>query len=515
MAVVKGMRFVRGKLGDVGFRQQFVKDGKGGYKKQTVAFQLPEGNTSNSVGQARQRSRFRLIQALATMLSQKGLLRALYRSVTGLSGYAAFIGYNVKEAIVESAGDFFVNFPKLRVANGDWSKEIQVFGSDLEPDDDCGFSRKLVWNYETLNDPANAHDYYLVIQGIKVNEEGAVEDTFLEQPLHRMTECMADVILKECDCCKTYYYAYFVNPLTGYVTTSNYIGTADTAVPSLADSDCCFVCDVFENPIRSTPPSEDIAQCCGGIEVDKNNIIFNGTLAHGSRGNVVSDPRFAFVDDGNSNGISCPVNSVLLVHSTTYKGAMSKELTIEETGSLVLSQDGLEIKSEVLSSYADVTALVADLNAKLAAAGSLLIIDGMTAEVDGSIGKTIATMNTTLISADLKIYGIPVIGFADADGTIINENPVSWTSRARRVIWNWASSLTTVGNQTVSNDGIVYTGDDTSITAHQVVLATDFKDDTLPDALTGQLEDVEAECPNQDFAYSFNPDTGLYEGGNI
>ena len=74
MAVVKGMNFTRGRLGDIGFRQQVVKDGNG-YRRRTVAFQIPESvSNPNTPGQVRQRTRFRLIQSLGSALARKSIL---------------------------------------------------------------------------------------------------------------------------------------------------------------------------------------------------------------------------------------------------------------------------------------------------------------------------------------------------------------------------------------------------------------------------------------------------------
>ena len=139
MAVVKRMNFKRGRLGDIGFRQQFVGNGDGTYSRQTVAFQIPDVVTNpRSPGQVKQRSKFRLVQALASALSSKSLLANFYRSGAGLAGYNAFIRDNINFATVElESGLAYVDFRKLQVTLGDFNKPVKAYNSALEAPDDC------------------------------------------------------------------------------------------------------------------------------------------------------------------------------------------------------------------------------------------------------------------------------------------------------------------------------------------------------------------------------------------
>ena len=214
MAVVKHMNFKRGRLGDIGFRQQITSDGNGSYSRKTVAFTIPEAvSNPRSPGQVMQRTKFRLIQALATVLTSVNILRNFYNSPSGLSGYNAFIRDNLAKAIDTSTGVPFVDFRKLQVTFGDFYTPVSKYAPEQESEDpDCNCRVKLAWNYDWTEDPVGA--YALVCIGIKIDEEGAVEGVELVQSRTPMRACTAEIDLPDCNCCKTYWYAYFVDPTT-------------------------------------------------------------------------------------------------------------------------------------------------------------------------------------------------------------------------------------------------------------------------------------------------------------
>ena len=166
MAIVKSMNFVRGRLGNTAFRQQVVKEGSG-YRRRTVAFLLPESvSNPRTPGQVRQRTRFRLVQALGSALARKSILYNFYQA-TGISGYNAFIRDNISGAIVGTdGGDVYVDFRKLAVTKGDFGKKVKTYKSDLKTDD-CHTAKKLAWNYDWTCDPQGT--YALNLIGIKID----------------------------------------------------------------------------------------------------------------------------------------------------------------------------------------------------------------------------------------------------------------------------------------------------------------------------------------------------------
>ncbi len=276
MAVVKGMNFTRGKLGDIGFRQQMVKEGNGNYRRRTVAFKLPETvSNPRTLGQVRQRTKFKMIQAIGSALSAKGITYSFYRSGRGISGYNAFIRDGIASAIVEAPdGTPYVDWKKLQVTNGDFYKKMKPYQAQTLLGDDCNCARLLTWNYDWTCDP-DGNAYALNLIGVKVDEEGAIEDVVCVQPRIPLSACHAEVLLPQCDCCKTYWYAFFVDPYTGYFSSSEYIGTCDCSLPVYEGE--CGTC-VTPPPAPSfTPPSECPTHCGDGTnEVNRTEIVYTG-----------------------------------------------------------------------------------------------------------------------------------------------------------------------------------------------------------------------------------------------
>jgi hypothetical protein len=286
MAVLRGNRIVKGKLGDVGHRQQFVKEPNGSYKKRTVAYQLPVNVTqTDSVLQDNQRSKFKLIQALSQALTTKGFTRTLYRSGIGIGGYQAFIRDNIK-AVVGSTGNWFLDFSQVRLSIGDFKNEIKSsrpldkwLTDESGIDVNCQTAMGLCWSHD-----ANAHpdavDYQLLLVGVKVNEDGSLDDIITHQPLANMSECNCQTLLPLCGCCKTYWYAMFVNPNTGRFSSSTYLGS-DAVIDQLPEYNsecCCATCDPVAPVVKIAPPSEVPVTCCGTEEHNPNRgfITFSG-----------------------------------------------------------------------------------------------------------------------------------------------------------------------------------------------------------------------------------------------
>ncbi len=106
-----GLKVTRGKLGDHFFRQQVVKE-KGRYVRRTIVATLPESNPSNTAKQSNQRSKFRLIQQIASALSSKKILSNFYSTGSLLGGYQGFIRDHLTndKAIHVSGGENFVDW---------------------------------------------------------------------------------------------------------------------------------------------------------------------------------------------------------------------------------------------------------------------------------------------------------------------------------------------------------------------------------------------------------------------
>jgi len=120
MAVMRGMNLVRGRLGNTGFRRQYVSDGNGGYSRETIAFTMSETNTSNTVLPQNQRSKFRQLAVLVGILNRCGILRRFYYSGLGISSYNAFIRDNIqRDATIKcDDGNTYLDWPKLLIATG-------------------------------------------------------------------------------------------------------------------------------------------------------------------------------------------------------------------------------------------------------------------------------------------------------------------------------------------------------------------------------------------------------------
>ncbi len=276
MAVVKGMNFTRGRLGNIGFRQQVVKEGNGNYRRRTVAFQLPETvSNPRTLGQVRQRTKFKMIQAIGSALSAKGITYHFYRSGRGISGYNAFIRDGLASAIVEAPdGTPYVDWKKLQVTNGDFYKKMKPYQTQTLEGDDCHCARLLTWDFDWTCDP-DGNAFALNLIGIKVDEEGAIEDVVCVQPRVPLSACHAEVLLPQCDCCKTYWYAYFVDPYTGYFSSSTYVGTCDCTLPVYEGE--CGTCVPPPAPPSFTPPTECPVHCGDGTEaVNRADIVYTG-----------------------------------------------------------------------------------------------------------------------------------------------------------------------------------------------------------------------------------------------
>lgn len=500
MAIMRGGRIVRGKLGDTGHRQQFVKESDGSYRKRTVAFLLPESNTSNSPLQARQRTRFALISALASAFAKNGLLRTFYRTIRGLSGYNGFTRDALNTAVVESNGEFFVNWPKLRAANGDFAHDIQVFQSDIPAASLAAgeVARKLAWNYEALNAPEDAHDYLLMIYAVKINEDGSIEGVDLVQPLHRMTECSADVILKDCNCCKTFFYGFFANPTTGYFSTSSYLGSTETALAEIDPN--CFVCDVYVPENAPVIPSEEIDQCCGKEGVDKASIVFNGTTDYSAYGRPLGTPQLIIPGDEpvTPPATICVTHPATLNQSGLYATSVTPSAKIDPTTDAVVITYGSFKETFVLADYADVQELQAAINA--AASGSAFNVSDIT----GDLTNFVIDFGTTETSF---IPPVDVVVNIERNGTQVSNDAGKWSLFATIVTLEYAD-LAQISQQTVTVDATTAYSGDNSVLSHTI---TPGSNAAVPRDITAVLENSEADCPNETVTYSYNAGTGLYD----
>jgi len=335
-AVMRGMNFVRGRLGNTGFRRQYVSDGNGGYSRQTVAFTMPETNASNTVLQQNQRSKFRQLAVLGGMLNRCGILRRFYYSGLGISGYNAFIRDNIRRdaAIKCDDGKTYIDWPKLLIAIGlprqivPYKSEL-VTGTDYDPS--CKVPIHLRWsNKSSKNDDKG--DWSLVLVGVPIKEDGSAEEICFVQPGATLETCYADVLLEKCDCCKTYWFAFFANTYTGENTTSIYLGadasTFDT-LPSYDPNTCCFNCEEeIVVDANCELPSDEPEFCgCGhdDVDVEASEIVFTGENNYPTFGFSDVDLLDAGVNDGSGVspssgsssssfdliGATCPVDFTL------------------------------------------------------------------------------------------------------------------------------------------------------------------------------------------------------------
>lgn len=289
MAIMNGMSFVRGRLGGTGFRQQYVSDGSNGYRKRTVAFLIPETNSSNTVRQQNQRSRFRLLAVLGGLLNRCGIINSFYYSGLGISGYNAFVRDNLtNEAVIQCDGANRIDWRKMIIALGARIKQILPFQSTLvagtDYDESCQSAIKLKWSCAGICEKDEKDDWGLFLVGIKITEDGTAEDAITLQPGQTLGSCEADLVLPKCDCCKTYWFAFFVNPYIGENTTSVYLG-ADASTfadnPIYDEVTCCIPCecDDEETPAEACTMDEHPENCgCGheDSEVDNADIVFTG-----------------------------------------------------------------------------------------------------------------------------------------------------------------------------------------------------------------------------------------------
>ncbi len=312
--VMRGMRFVRGRLGDTGFRQQYVSDGNGSYTQQTVGFMMPVGNNSNTTLQSNQRSRFRLLAILGGALNRAGVLRAWYYSQLGISSYNAFVRDNLlDDAVIQhSNGTQYIDWTKIRVALGSGVQKILPFKTTLESgtdyDPECQSAVQLRWGSQCDSKTAEQKaNYALVLVGVKINDQGTLENVCYVQPGATMANCSIELKLPVCDCCKTYWFAFFANPYNGDNTDSVYIGP-DTHFANYPEHDpetCCFTCVEVEDEIEDTTPPDEIPTFCGcghdHGDVDRTGIVFNGERNRTGIGYSFNDIQMldAGVNDGS------------------------------------------------------------------------------------------------------------------------------------------------------------------------------------------------------------------------
>jgi hypothetical protein len=289
MAIMNGLTPVRGRLGSTGFRQQTVRTGRAGsgtYRRRTVAFPIQETVTNpNAPGQQRQRTSFALVVALGSALNAKGILPNFYPSGSGLGNFQKFVSDNVLTlgaggSIVQNpnnSADVYVDFRYLKITRGSITVPIEVYQGNAA-DTDCDCSRTLAWSFDaTQGWPTPYSDWKLLLVGIKIDSTGAIEDIVQSQPCATIDQCLATVTLPKCDCCKTYWYGFFVNPVTGYNTASVYLGTCEnTDQLPVYDPENCLTCNVIATDlIPFTPPSE-MPEKCGDEKVDMASVFFNG-----------------------------------------------------------------------------------------------------------------------------------------------------------------------------------------------------------------------------------------------
>lgn len=334
MAQMRGLGFRKGNLGDINFRQQVVKV-KNGYAKRTVASQKILTNSSNSAKQSKQRSKFRLVQQLATALSASGILRNFYATPNLLPGYQKFIQDHLFNdyAIVVSGGQNFLDFKKVMVTKGGKAKNIKAYAVDgADPvtgikitDDGCHCEKKLAWDYSYMRDGDGAN-WVLQLVGVKIAEDGSIEEILHEQPLATMNQCSVDVKLPYCNCCKTYWYGFFVNAAEGMWTTSKYFGTCSCEL-SVYDDTCATCEDVARTVEYVTPPSDCAdGHCNEGEGIDPASIIYNGTSQIADTGNgelMILVP---------SEGDGC--NAEVVATTTPFQSAvatLSSDFTVEST----------------------------------------------------------------------------------------------------------------------------------------------------------------------------------------
>lgn len=301
MAIMQGLTPVRGRLGGTGFRQQTVRTGRAGsgtYRRRTVAFQIQETPTNpNAPGQQRQRTSFALIVALGSALNAKGILPNFYPSGSGLGNFQKFVSDNVLTlgaggAIVQNPNnpaDVYVDFRYLRITRGSITVPVEVYQGDVA-DTDCDCTRKLAWGFDaTQGWPTPYSDWKLLLVGVKIDSTGAIEDIVQSQPCATIDQCVASVTLPKCDCCKTYWYAFFVNPVTGYNTASVYVGTCEgSADLPVYDATTCLACNVIAQDLIPFAPPSEIPDSCGDEAVDMSTVFFNG----GSNFANIAGPAF-------------------------------------------------------------------------------------------------------------------------------------------------------------------------------------------------------------------------------
>ena len=303
MAIMNGLTPMRCRLGGTGFRQQTVRTGRAGsgtYRRRTVAFQIQETVANpNTRGQQRQRGAFALIVALGSALNSTGILPNFYPSGTGLGNFQKFVSDNVLTianggAIVQNpddAGDNYVDFRQLKVTRGSVTIPTEVFSAP-ELDDDCACGRKIAWSFDATQGWPSPQNWKLVLVGIKLDNTGAIEDVVQSQACSSLDQCLATVTLPKCDCCKTYWYAFFTDLSTGYNTASTYLGTCDTVVPVYDPLTSCATCiTIAGRESDFLPPSDDPINC--GDEVyDMTKVFFNGN----SRFQATPGPSFTPVN---------------------------------------------------------------------------------------------------------------------------------------------------------------------------------------------------------------------------
>lgn len=283
MARTRNLGFVKGQLGDIGFRQGYVTE-NGVSKKATIAFQV-QRNVANprTAGQTKQRTAFSLVRGLASLLL--AFLRIYFTSTINTSNaYTAFISKNLKNAIHVSEGVPFIDFAKLVVTNGSFkARRMKVWAPIEAVPDDCNCGKTVTWDYD-WKEGIYGDQWNLAYVGVSVDENGQVDDYRHVVTEVTYGECGATLFLPECGCCKTYYYAFFVNTESGEASDSHYIGTCETE-HDVYDPTQCAICIL--DPVKADqalPPSEDVHNC-DAEAVDKDTIVYTGdALILGKRG---------------------------------------------------------------------------------------------------------------------------------------------------------------------------------------------------------------------------------------
>lgn len=258
MAITTGLSFLRGRFDNMVLRQTKVSI-NGRVEKRAVASRYQSSVTNpQTKSQMQNRSAFRMVQALSTVL--KIFLRQFF-SYSGrfTSGYNGFISVNMLNAVIEISGVKIIDWSKITVTNSNiLIGKVGVYAPISPTDDDCLCTKLIVWNYDYA-DVFNGSEWALMVLGIGYNDDGSLAKPDVIQTSVTMDKCGAQVELPKCECCTMYYYGFFVNVNTGEVTKDFYLGTCECIHPSLPEKNC-FVCRLPED-ITLDLPSDCPTNC--------------------------------------------------------------------------------------------------------------------------------------------------------------------------------------------------------------------------------------------------------------